>query len=135
MRHWIGSSKGVSEEGAYVCLFCPVYFARIRPASPTSDARGATERCVCVCVCVAPTNQGPKALGVQVGAFRRLKMPIRNVPFSKIRGILELNQTKSADGRTDRQANKALSIHKVLIKDQGGWVRVHRKKRTTRAMT
>ena len=30
------------------------------------------------------------------------KMPIRNVPFSKIRGILELNQTKSANGQTDR---------------------------------
>ena len=28
------------------------YFAQIRPASPTSDARGATERCVCACACV-----------------------------------------------------------------------------------
>ena len=33
------------------------------------------------------------------------KMPIRNVPFSKIRGILELNQTKSANRRTDGQTN------------------------------
>jgi hypothetical protein len=33
------------------------------------------------------------------------KMPIRNIPFSKIRGVLELNQTKSANGRTDGQTD------------------------------
>ena len=46
----VGSSKGVSEFLRRVPM--SAYFAQIRPASPTSDARGATERCVCACACV-----------------------------------------------------------------------------------
>ena len=38
------------------------------------------------------------------------KMPIRNVPFSKIRGILELNQTKSANARTDGRINEVRAL-------------------------
>ena len=38
------------------------------------------------------------------------KMPIRNIPFSKIRGILELNQTKSANRRTDRRINEVRAL-------------------------
>jgi hypothetical protein len=43
-------------------------------------------------------------------------MPIRNVPFSKIRGILELNQTKSANGQTDGQTHPIQTNLKYVMR-------------------
>ena len=86
----------------------------------------------------APTNQGPSALGTNVkflpSCFFETKMyrmengtlrmgilktkglrplvqnhfPFAIKTFSKIRGILELNQTKSANGRTDELTQAGL---------------------------
>jgi hypothetical protein len=47
------------------------------------------------------------------------KMPIRNIPFSKIRGILELNQTKV---RTDTQTDGRI-ITEVRALPLGKWER------------